>query len=236
MPILYAPVRPGTGPGWVSRGSGPSTGQRGGGGGAGGAGDQGSPVQRDLPRARGGGAGHAGHPGASHQVQGAPLARPPHLHARIPRSNVNYGSALPRLEFSKRQRACCFVVPCEHCYATSEPVSCSPLRSNRKICNHDLSSKGRRLLHCSRIPLQNLVCNELTASVCCACAESCGGMQGRVYTLQDVWVRPVLGGKGRRVTGQLEAHANGFHYQSPKGEILDIMYRCGRGGCPQSAV
>lgn len=51
--------------------------------------------------------------------------------------------------------------------------------------------------------------------------------QGRVYTLPDVWIRPPFGGKGRKMTGQLEAHANGFRYSSPKGDTLDIMYRCG---------
>jgi FACT complex subunit (SPT16/CDC68) len=50
--------------------------------------------------------------------------------------------------------------------------------------------------------------------------------QGRAYTLPDVWIRPPLGGKGRKMTGQLEAHANGFRYLGPKGEVLDIMYRC----------
>ena len=49
--------------------------------------------------------------------------------------------------------------------------------------------------------------------------------QGRVYTLPDVWIRPTFGGKGRKMTGQLEAHANGFRYSSPKGDTLDIMYR-----------
>ena len=47
-----------------------------------------------------------------------------------------------------------------------------------------------------------------------------------MYTLPDVWIRPNFGGKGRKVTGQLEAHTNGFRYSSPKGESLDIMYRC----------
>jgi hypothetical protein len=28
------------------------------------------------------------------------------------------------------------------------------------------------------------------------------------------------------MTGQLEAHTNGFRYSNPKGESLDIMYRC----------
>ena len=47
-----------------------------------------------------------------------------------------------------------------------------------------------------------------------------------MYTLPDVWIRPPFGGKGRKMTGQLEAHANGFRYTSPRGEQLDIMYRC----------
>ena len=50
-------------------------------------------------------------------------------------------------------------------------------------------------------------------------------LQGRVHTLPDVWIRPAFGGKGRKVAGSLEAHANGFRYTSPKGEELDIMYR-----------
>ena len=54
-------------------------------------------------------------------------------------------------------------------------------------------------------------------------------LQGRVYALNDVWIRPPFGGKGRKMTGQLEAHANGFRYSSPKGEQLDIMYRCTPG-------
>ncbi len=49
-----------------------------------------------------------------------------------------------------------------------------------------------------------------------------------MYTLPDVWIRPPFGGKGRKMTGQLEAHANGFRYTSPKGEQLDIMYRRAR--------
>ena len=47
-----------------------------------------------------------------------------------------------------------------------------------------------------------------------------------MYVLPDVWIRPPFGGRGRKMTGQLEAHANGFRYTSPKGENLDIMYRC----------
>ena len=49
--------------------------------------------------------------------------------------------------------------------------------------------------------------------------------QGRMITLTDVWIRPGFGGKGRKMTGQLEAHSNGFRYTTPKGESLDIMYR-----------
>ncbi len=60
----------------------------------------------------------------------------------------------------------------------------------------------------------------------CECAIGRVYVQGRVYALNDVWIRPPFGGKGRKMTGQLEAHANGFRYSSPKGDQLDIMYRC----------
>lgn len=49
--------------------------------------------------------------------------------------------------------------------------------------------------------------------------------KGRVFALDNVWIRPALGGKGRKMTGTLEAHSNGFRYTSPKGDTLDIMYR-----------
>ena len=44
-----------------------------------------------------------------------------------------------------------------------------------------------------------------------------------MYALPDVWIRPAFGGKGRKVTGTLEAHANGFRYQNatarPQGAL-----------------
>jgi nucleosome binding factor SPN SPT16 subunit len=47
----------------------------------------------------------------------------------------------------------------------------------------------------------------------------------QVFRLADLWVRPSLGGKGRKVPGTLEAHQNGFRYFTPKGETVDVMYR-----------
>lgn len=55
--------------------------------------------------------------------------------------------------------------------------------------------------------------------------------QGRMYTLPDVWIRPTFAGRGRKVSGQLEAHTNGFRYSNPKGETLDIMYRYALPNC-----
>lgn len=46
-----------------------------------------------------------------------------------------------------------------------------------------------------------------------------------MFSLPDVWIRPNFGGKGRKMTGQLQAHSNGFRYSTPKQERLDIMYR-----------
>ena len=67
----------------------------------------------------------------------------------------------------------------------------------------------------------------LQISVACAGRERARVRRRAACTaLPDVWIRPPFGGKGRKVTGQLEAHANGFRYTSPKGEQLDIMYRC----------
>ncbi|KAM0895903.1 hypothetical protein ACQ4PT_023555 [Festuca glaucescens] len=44
--------------------------------------------------------------------------------------------------------------------------------------------------------------------------------------LNDVWIRPVFGGRGRKLTGTLEAHVNGFRYATSRAdERVDIMYR-----------
>ncbi|KAL6764928.1 global transcription factor [Haematococcus lacustris] len=49
----------------------------------------------------------------------------------------------------------------------------------------------------------------------------------RVYKLPDLWMRPAMGGKGRKVPGTLEAHANGFKYVNPRhsSEVVFVMYR-----------
>ena len=49
--------------------------------------------------------------------------------------------------------------------------------------------------------------------------------KARPHALPDVWIRPPFGGKGRKMAGALEAHANGFRYSSPRGDTLDILYR-----------
>ncbi|KAM0931040.1 hypothetical protein ACQ4PT_000547 [Festuca glaucescens] len=43
--------------------------------------------------------------------------------------------------------------------------------------------------------------------------------------LNDVWIRPAFGGRGRKLTGTLEAHVNGFRYSNSRAdERVDIMY------------
>lgn len=49
--------------------------------------------------------------------------------------------------------------------------------------------------------------------------------KNRMHVLKEVWMRPAFVGKGRKMPGHLEAHANGFRYRTPKGEELDVMYR-----------
>lgn len=47
----------------------------------------------------------------------------------------------------------------------------------------------------------------------------------RVFRLADLWIRPGLGTQGRKMSGILEVHQNGFRYYAPKGVNLDVMYR-----------
>ncbi|XP_011039012.1 PREDICTED: FACT complex subunit SPT16-like isoform X1 [Populus euphratica] len=43
--------------------------------------------------------------------------------------------------------------------------------------------------------------------------------------LLDLWVRPPFGGRGRKLTGSLEAHANGFRYSTSRpDERVDVMF------------
>ncbi|XP_042483515.1 FACT complex subunit SPT16-like [Macadamia integrifolia] len=43
--------------------------------------------------------------------------------------------------------------------------------------------------------------------------------------LPDLWIRPPFGGRGRKISGTLEAHVNGFRYStSRQNERVDIMY------------
>ncbi|XVF41716.1 hypothetical protein PTKIN_Ptkin01aG0302400 [Pterospermum kingtungense] len=43
--------------------------------------------------------------------------------------------------------------------------------------------------------------------------------------LYDLWIRPAFGGRGRKLTGSLEAHTNGFRYSTSRpDERVDVMY------------
>ncbi|KAK9143266.1 hypothetical protein Syun_012666 [Stephania yunnanensis] len=51
------------------------------------------------------------------------------------------------------------------------------------------------------------------------------GTKFKPIRLLDLWVRPQLGGRGRKMTGSLEAHVNGFRYSTSRpDERVDIMY------------
>ena len=44
--------------------------------------------------------------------------------------------------------------------------------------------------------------------------------------LSDLWIRPAFGGRGRKMSGTLEAHTNGFRYSTMRQEEkVDVMYR-----------
>ncbi|KAK3016998.1 hypothetical protein RJ639_006564 [Escallonia herrerae] len=51
------------------------------------------------------------------------------------------------------------------------------------------------------------------------------GAKFKPIRLSDLWIRPVFGGRGRKLTGTLEAHTNGFRYSTSRAdERVDIMY------------
>lgn len=51
------------------------------------------------------------------------------------------------------------------------------------------------------------------------------GARFKPIRLSDSWIRPVFGGRGRKLPGTLEAHANGFRYGTSRpDERVDIMF------------
>ncbi|KAJ6306077.1 hypothetical protein OIU78_021412 [Salix suchowensis] len=51
------------------------------------------------------------------------------------------------------------------------------------------------------------------------------GNRFKPIRLTDLWIRPVFGGRGRKLPGSLEAHINGFRYSTSRAEErVDVMY------------
>ncbi|KAL5580411.1 hypothetical protein UlMin_012853 [Ulmus minor] len=51
------------------------------------------------------------------------------------------------------------------------------------------------------------------------------GAKFKPIRLPDLWIRPVFGGRGRKLSGSLEAHTNGFRYSTSRSdERVDVMF------------
>ncbi|KAM7259484.1 hypothetical protein ACFE04_015225 [Oxalis oulophora] len=51
------------------------------------------------------------------------------------------------------------------------------------------------------------------------------GNRFKPLRLTDLWIRPVFGGRGRKLSGTLEAHFNGFRYSTSRAdERVDVMF------------
>ncbi|PIA37977.1 hypothetical protein AQUCO_02900079v1 [Aquilegia coerulea] len=51
------------------------------------------------------------------------------------------------------------------------------------------------------------------------------GTKFKPIRLPDLWIRPSFGGRGRKLTGTLEAHVNGFRYSTSRvEERVDVLY------------
>eukprot|EP00891_Asterochloris_glomerata_P001119 jgi/Astpho2/1119/Aster-07668 len=124
-------------------------------------------------------------------------------HAYI-RLNFNFG---PSFEPGTRFPQAIFLK--ELSFRTSNPRHAAKVVQEIKVLRSNISAREREKAERATLVQQDKLIKA----------------KGRMYTLPDVWIRPNFGGKGRKVTGQLEAHSNGFRYSSPKGETLDIMFR-----------
>ncbi|KAE9446640.1 hypothetical protein C3L33_21409, partial [Rhododendron williamsianum] len=51
------------------------------------------------------------------------------------------------------------------------------------------------------------------------------GAKFKPIRLSDLWIRPVFSGRGRKLSGTLEAHSNGFRYSTSRpDERVDVMF------------
>lgn len=51
------------------------------------------------------------------------------------------------------------------------------------------------------------------------------GAKFKPIRLSDLWIRPPFGGRGRKLTGSIEAHTNGFRYSTSRpDERVDVMF------------
>ncbi|CAB4285081.1 unnamed protein product [Prunus armeniaca] len=51
------------------------------------------------------------------------------------------------------------------------------------------------------------------------------GNRFKPIRLSDLWIRPVFGGRGRKIPGTLEAHSNGFRFSTTRqDERVDVMF------------
>lgn len=51
------------------------------------------------------------------------------------------------------------------------------------------------------------------------------GAKFKPIRLPDLWIRPPFGGRGRKLSGSLEAHSNGFRYSTSRpDERVDVMF------------
>ncbi|CAI9101355.1 OLC1v1038658C1 [Oldenlandia corymbosa var. corymbosa] len=51
------------------------------------------------------------------------------------------------------------------------------------------------------------------------------GSKFKPIKVTDLWIRPVFGGRGRKLSGTLEAHTNGLRYSTSRAEErVDVMY------------
>ncbi|XP_010272755.1 PREDICTED: FACT complex subunit SPT16-like [Nelumbo nucifera] len=51
------------------------------------------------------------------------------------------------------------------------------------------------------------------------------GNKFKPIRLSDLWIRPVFGGRGRKIPGTLEAHVNGFRFSTSRpDERVDVMF------------
>ncbi|KAI3892116.1 hypothetical protein MKW92_039067 [Papaver armeniacum] len=151
----------------------------------------------------------------------------------------SYGSMVPFLVAIVKSVSCqqdnrtCYIKIIFNVPGTTfTPHDANSLKFHRAIYLKEVSFRSKDPRHISEVvnmiktPRRQVVPRESESATLVTQEKlQLAGTKFKTMRLSDLWIRPPFGGRGRKLSGTLEAHVNGFRYSTSKpDERVDIMY------------